>query len=239
MTLLQKYPLLVGRYRTMINRCYTKHNKSYKDYGALGVTVCEEWLDKSTGIESYINWALSIMDYGDMAGLQIDKDVGSARLGVYPPVYSPATCSFLTRSSNMRSTRLLRTDNTSGYRGVHKTSGPNWAAEVRVNGKLIHLGHYVDPLDAAKAYDYYITITGLEHTINNVLVDGETVVNITTKGYTNPNKNTSNYFGVCFDRSRSKWKAHPKLSDGYKFLGRFATELEAHNAVQLYLSTKQ
>lgn len=29
----------------MIGRCYTKSNSSYKYYGALGVTVCDKWLE--------------------------------------------------------------------------------------------------------------------------------------------------------------------------------------------------
>lgn len=34
---------LHGRWSMMLARCYNPNCKSYKDYGALGVTVCKEW----------------------------------------------------------------------------------------------------------------------------------------------------------------------------------------------------
>jgi len=42
----------------------------------------------------------------------------------------------------------------SPYQGVswHKCKG-KWHARVQVNGKLHHLGYYVDPIEAARAYD--------------------------------------------------------------------------------------
>jgi hypothetical protein len=47
-----------------------------------------------------------------------------------------------------------RKDNTSGYKGVswHKRAG-KWHARICVNGKRISLGYYVDPKEAARAYN--------------------------------------------------------------------------------------
>lgn len=44
--------------------------------------------------------------------------------------------------------------NTSGYKGVgwHKRD-KKWTARIRVNYKLIHLGYYVDKIEAALAYN--------------------------------------------------------------------------------------
>ena len=36
---------LYGVWQNMKNRCYNKNVRSYKDYGAKGVTVCAEWLN--------------------------------------------------------------------------------------------------------------------------------------------------------------------------------------------------
>jgi hypothetical protein len=47
-----------------------------------------------------------------------------------------------------------RSDNTSGYKGVTLNKwGNKYEAKIRVNGKLIHLGTFSSPIDAAHAYD--------------------------------------------------------------------------------------
>ena len=38
---------LYGIYRKMIDRCYNKNSRSYKNYGAIGVRVCKEWLGET------------------------------------------------------------------------------------------------------------------------------------------------------------------------------------------------
>ena len=48
----------------------------------------------------------------------------------------------------------LRSDNKSGYRGVSWwRRSEKWLAQIRVDGKLIYLGLYDDPIAAARAYD--------------------------------------------------------------------------------------
>lgn len=37
---------IYGRYRNMKRRCYDEKNISYKNYGARGIKVCNEWLNK-------------------------------------------------------------------------------------------------------------------------------------------------------------------------------------------------
>ena len=56
--------------------------------------------------------------------------------------------------SQQAQNRRLRSNNISGYRGVYfrKDSG-RWRAQISVNGKQIHLGHFNDPIEAAHAYD--------------------------------------------------------------------------------------
>jgi hypothetical protein len=50
--------------------------------------------------------------------------------------------------------RRLSSANNSGYKGViwHK-GGQKWQAQVKVDGTLIYLGLFADPIDAALAYD--------------------------------------------------------------------------------------
>jgi len=50
--------------------------------------------------------------------------------------------------------RGVRTNNTSGFKGVSWNKGKNkWHAKIMVNGKNWHLGYFDNPIEAAKAYD--------------------------------------------------------------------------------------
>jgi hypothetical protein len=58
-----------------------------------------------------------------------------------------------TTTQNLQNTRK-RSDNTSGYRGVHwyKARG-KWQAYIHVNGERIHLGYFSTAEQAAHAHD--------------------------------------------------------------------------------------
>lgn len=53
---------------------------------------------------------------------------------------------------NGRNTRR-RTDNTSGFKGVSPEKGGKWRANIRIEGRQVYLGTFVDPEKAARAYD--------------------------------------------------------------------------------------
>lgn len=80
----------------MMARCYNKEHKSYKTYGAQGVTVCERW-------HNYSNF---YKDYDNMGGhsrtkrMDMDKDV--LQSGIDNKVYSPETCRLITPTENGR-----------------------------------------------------------------------------------------------------------------------------------------
>lgn len=68
-------------YKNMINRCYNSRNAGYKDYGARGITVCEEWL-QDDGFEAFYKWAIT---HGYNDSLTIDRiDVNGN--------YEPSNC---------------------------------------------------------------------------------------------------------------------------------------------------
>lgn len=46
---------LYGVWCNMKNRCYNPNVRSYKDYGAKGVTICEDWLND---FGSFYDWAI-------------------------------------------------------------------------------------------------------------------------------------------------------------------------------------
>lgn len=63
---LRNHPAYVS-WKCMIGRCYQPSNKSFKNYGALGITVCDEWRISPV---AFIKWADA---NGFKIGLTIDR----------------------------------------------------------------------------------------------------------------------------------------------------------------------
>lgn len=82
------------KWTDMISRCYNKHNKDYKTYGARGITVCEEW-------KLFSNFAKWFgMNY--ISGFVLDKDL----LSTGSKIYSPETCVFISNKENISISRI-------------------------------------------------------------------------------------------------------------------------------------
>lgn len=47
---------IYNNWRAMIGRCYDPNNKDYHNYGAKGISVCDEWRED---IRNFYNWAMS------------------------------------------------------------------------------------------------------------------------------------------------------------------------------------
>lgn len=146
---------LYSIWQNMKARCKgsTPHNKTY--YTDKSITVCDEWLNN---FPEFKEWA---MENGYRDTLSIDRkdnDLG----------YTPENCRWATQSTQVENTRILKSTNTSGYRGVSK-NGDKWRARIQVNNKEKSLGTFENILDAAKAYDKYIVDNNLENTKNGVL----------------------------------------------------------------------
>lgn len=75
-------------------RCYSPSRKDYNKYGAIGVTMCEEWKNNS---EAFINWCLT---NGWSSDLVVDKDIKCREQNIYPTIYSTETISFITVQKN-------------------------------------------------------------------------------------------------------------------------------------------
>jgi len=82
-------------YRGIMTRCYNQSDRSYKHYGAKGVTICDAWKDDP---KAFVNWAISA---GCAKGLHLDKDIKSKKLGINPPIYSPETCQWISAQKNI------------------------------------------------------------------------------------------------------------------------------------------
>lgn len=85
-----RHPLF-GVWCTMRNRCAMPNHISYKDYGARGISVCEEWKD----FQTFYDWAMS---NGYKKGLHIDRIDFNGD-------YTPDNCRWITQAENNRNRR--------------------------------------------------------------------------------------------------------------------------------------
>jgi len=141
----------------IIARTTNENEKSFKDYGARGIKMCDEWINSP---QAFFAWCY---ENGYEKGLQIDRINNDGN-------YEPLNCRFVIKNINARNTRILKSTNTSGYRGVswHKRDKV-WAAGIGLNGKRKYIGSFATPLEAAIAYDRFVIENNLEHTKNGVL----------------------------------------------------------------------
>lgn len=141
-------------WQLMVQRTQNKKNTNYKYYGAIGITICEDWL-------IFENFLRDMKD-GYKDNLTIDRiDTNKG--------YSIENCRWATNVVQHRNTRKLISTNKSGYRGVSFDKKMNkWSAQIYLNNKKKHLGYFKEAIDGAIAYDKYILDNSLEHTINEV-----------------------------------------------------------------------
>ena len=141
------------KWSQMLRRCTNPKDVAYKDYGARGITVCEEWLDT----RNFVDWAEKT--YPNREGYtldRIDNDKG----------YSPENCRWVDKSTQAINRRMRRT-NTSGFVGVgfNKSKG-KWEASLKLNNIYKYIGRFNTKEEAALARDNYIIENNLPHKLS-------------------------------------------------------------------------
>lgn len=145
---------LYNTWSNMMDRCNNEKCKAYKYYGARGIKVCDRWKNINNFIED--------MYPTFKEGLTLDRKENDKG-------YSKDNCRWETKATQSRNARVLRSDNTTGYRGVTKRKDRDkFTSKIQVSGTNINLGSFTHAIDAAKAYDKYVIDNNLEHTINGV-----------------------------------------------------------------------
>lgn len=144
---------LYNMWKNIKARCLNTNHHQYKDYMGKGISLYKNWEE----FEPFKDWALS-NGYSDILTIdRINNDLG----------YYPDNCRFTDRLVQARNKRKLMSTNTSGFRGVTKTSGSfTWNAQILVDNKRTHIGTFDTKELAAKAYDNYVKSNNLEHTTN-------------------------------------------------------------------------
>ena len=100
----------------MLHRCYNEKNKSFKNYGARGITVCDEWRD----FNNFHQWAVnSGYEYGN--GLTLDRIDNNGS-------YSPDNCRWATMKEQANN---RRTNTIISFNGVEKTL-TEWAESIGI-----------------------------------------------------------------------------------------------------------
>lgn len=82
-------------YRGMMDRCYNPNSAGYQWYGAVGVTVSDEWKDNP---QAFVEWSIQ---NGWKPGFHIDKDILCEEKGITPHIYSPETCQWVSAKTNI------------------------------------------------------------------------------------------------------------------------------------------
>lgn len=106
-------------WKGMKSRCNNKNHKSFHNYGAIGVNVCEEWLDFNNFYnDMYKSYLSHIKNFKQTTLDRIDNSKG----------YSKDNCSWATikeQSNNIRKNILIK------YKDRTQTLS-NWATELQL-----------------------------------------------------------------------------------------------------------
>jgi hypothetical protein len=143
-------------FRSMKARCNSPKCNAYKNYGARGIKVCDEWMNDSS---SFFKWALA---NGYKEKLQIDRIDNNKG-------YSPENCRWVERHVNAQNKRpRKKKSNLPIGTFSHHNRSKIYKCKISDKKKIIYLGAYKTKYESAKAYNDYIEKNNTYHTKNNL-----------------------------------------------------------------------
>jgi len=138
------------------NRCLNPSAIQYKDYGGRGILLSSYWLTNFAAFDAYVSKLPNAYRYG----YTLDRVYNNYN-------YEPMNLRWVQRGIQNENNRLLRSTNTSGYRGVsYNKPTNNWTARIQHNGKRISLGYFDTAKQGAIAYNNWVQKNNTEHPLN-------------------------------------------------------------------------
>ncbi len=137
-----------ARWKAMMYRCYNKNHRRYKNYGAKGIKVSDEFKDFWV-YEEYIR----TLDNCD-SSLQLDRRDNNGDYERGNLRWVLCIDNILNRGKSRR--------NKSGFVGVAKNVY-KWVSKIRVNKVDIFIGSFNTKIQAVVARDTYIINNQLNH----------------------------------------------------------------------------
>lgn len=146
----------------MLSRCYNPNDKSYRYYGGVGITVCENWhcfanfCKDIKSLPNYDKWLIQ-SDY------ELDKDYLQQGIPNNMKIYSPQTCCFLPSADNVALGSInIHNKLNKEYYGVATTKANNYTVIIRND----NFGTYSNIEAAANARDYRVRWFGMSTPLN-------------------------------------------------------------------------
>jgi hypothetical protein len=155
MTLKKQYPNIYNSFVSMHTRCYSANlsEKLISSHRGRGIKVCEEWYKN---FQAFLDWSLS---NGWAKGLTIDRRDNDGD-------YSPDNCRWVDTYTQAANQRPLKSNNTSGYRGVTFIKSSNtWLAYIQHRKVKTSIGYFKTAYEAHLAYNKYVIDNNLPHAI--------------------------------------------------------------------------
>ena len=146
-------PLYI-KWQSMHSRVNSNSGKNFDSYGSKNIKVFDMWKD-------YLNFKQWSELNGYIEGLELDRIDNDGN-------YEPSNCRWTTRKIQCQNNRLLRSSNTSGYRGVNKVKSGKYVSRCTINNKRIHIGTFDRIEEAAIAYNNFVIENNLEHPLNKI-----------------------------------------------------------------------
>jgi hypothetical protein len=148
-----RYHKFYSTWDSMMQRCNNPKCTNYKNYGARGIIVSEEFKNCKT----FIEYLESLPDYSKDKTMDRINNEGNYERG------NLKWSTTVEQNLNKR----IKSDNTSGYTGVAKAvNSPRWRAYIYLNSKKqISIGIYDTIKEAVEARNDYIISNKLNHKI--------------------------------------------------------------------------
>lgn len=144
-----------GVWKDMLARVYDKFNKSYNNYGGIGITVDPRW----HSFENFLQDIKFINGYNEWlnnSNYHLDKDYLQQDIPKSNRIYSKDTCVFLPSNYNndiMLKERVLASNR--NYYGATPINNGNFYARVTCNNFTYNIGTFTNEIAAANARDAY------------------------------------------------------------------------------------